>query len=147
MFRTLTASVLAALMLSSASVVSAAAEERPTGAVVAPNAIVAKAWAKEAGASSAAVKTLFVTYGVVQGLDMASTIAARNRGAVEVNPLMRGGYGKGMVVKAALGAVTMLAVRGIEKKSKKAAVMTMIAINVGTAAVIANNLRIAKRLR
>ena len=147
MFRTLTASVLAALMLSSGSTVFAAADERPTGTVIAPNAIVAKAWAKEQGGSSAAVKTLFVTYGVVQGLDMASTMKARNRGAVEANPAMAGSYGKGMAVKAALGAVSFLAVRAIEKKSKKAAIITMIAMNVGTAAVVAHNLRNAKRLR
>jgi hypothetical protein len=147
MFRTLTASVLAALMLSTVSVGLATAEERPTGTVVAPNAIVAKAWAKEAGGSSAAVKTLFVTYGVVQGLDMASTMMARNRGAIEANPVMAGSYGKGMAVKAALGGMSYLAVRAIEKKSKKAAVITMIAMNVGTAAVVAHNLRNAKRLR
>jgi hypothetical protein len=146
MFRTLTASVLAALMLTTVSV-AATAEERPTGAVVAPNAVVAKAWAKEAGGSSAAVKTLFVTYGVVQGLDMASTMKARNRGAIEANPAMNGSYGKGMAVKAALGAVSFLAVRAIEKKSKKAAIVTMIAMNVGTAVVVAHNLRNANRLR
>lgn len=147
MFRTLTASALAALLLATVSVGVATAEERPTGAVVAPNAVVAKAWAKEAGGSSAALKTLFVTYGVVQGLDMASTMQARNRGAIEANPAMQGSYGKGMAVKAALGAVSFLAVRAIEKKSKKAAIITMIAMNVGTAAVVANNLRNAKRLR
>ena len=147
MFRTLTASVLATLMLATVAVGSAAAEERPSGAVVAPNAIVARAWAKEAGGSSGLVKTLLVTYGAVQGLDMASTMKARNRGAVEANPLMQGGYGKGLAVKAALGAVSVFAVRAIEKKSRKAAVITMIAMNVGTAAVVANNLRNARRLR
>ena len=147
MFRTLTASVLATLMFSTVAVTSAAADERPSGAVVAPNAIVAAAWEKEAGGSSAAVKALFVSYGVVQGLDMASTMRARNRGAVEANPLMQGSFAKGFAVKAGLGAVTMLAVRQIEKKSKKAAIVTMIAANVGTAAVIAHNLRNANRLK
>lgn len=147
MFRTLTASVLAALMLSTVSAGFATAEERPTGSVVAPNAVVAKAWAKEAGGSSGLFRTLAVTYGVVQGLDMASTIKARNRGAVESNPFMQGSYGKGIAVKAAVGAVSVFALRAIEKKNKKAAVITMIAMNVGTAAVVAHNLRIARRLR
>ena len=147
MFRTLTASALATLMLATCAVGSAAAEERPSSAVVAPNALVAKAWAKEAGGSSVAVKTLLVTYGVVQGLDMASTVMARNRGAVEANPMMGGSYGKGVAVKAALGAVSVFAVRAIEKNSRKAAVITMIAMNVGTAAVVAHNMRNAKRLR
>lgn len=144
MFRTLTAAVMVTLAFSASP---ARAEERPATRPVAPNAVVAAAWAKEAGGSSAAVKALFVSYGVVQGLDMASTMRARNRGAVEANPVMQGSYAKGFAVKAALGAVTMLAVKQIEKKSKKAAIITMIAANVGTAAVIAHNMRNANRVR
>lgn len=143
MFRTLAASVAASLML---SVVPVAASERPSEPV-APSAAVAAAWAKESKGSSAAVRTLYATYGIVQGLDMASTVVARNRGAVEVNPVMQGSYAKGVAVKAALGAVTVLAVRGIEKKSKKAAIITMIGLNVATAAVVAKNIQNAKRLR
>jgi hypothetical protein len=144
MFRAITASALAALMLSTVSV---AADERSDPAPVAPSAAVAKAWAREAGGSSTAVRTLSATFGVVQGLDMASTMIARNRGAVEANPLMRGSYGKGIAVKAGLGAVALLAVRAIEKRNKKAAVFTMIAMNVGTAVVVANNLRVARRFK
>ena len=147
MFRTLTASALAALMLATVSVGSVTAEERKDTTLVAPSAAVAKAWARESGGSSATFRTLLATYGVVQGLDMVSTIKARNRGAVEANPLMQGSIGKGLAVKAAMGTVTMLAMQRLEKKSKKAAVITMIAMNVGTAAVIANNLRVARRLK
>ena len=143
MFRTLAAALAASLML---SVVPVAASERPSEPV-APSAAVAAAWAKESKGSSAAVRTLYATYGVVQGLDMASTMVARNRGAVEANPVMQGSYAKGVAVKAALGAVTVLAVRGIEKKSKKAAIITMIGLNVATAAVVAKNIQNAKRLR
>jgi hypothetical protein len=144
MIRTIAASALTALMLCSVAV---NAEERPTSVPVAPSEAVARAWAKEAGRSSTAVRTMFATYGVVQGLDMVSNYAARNRGAVEANPVMRGSYGKGIAVKAAMGAATIFAVRAIEKKSKKAAIVTMIALNVGTAAVIANNLRVARASR
>jgi hypothetical protein len=144
MFRSIAAALVAALLLSVAPV---AAEERPGTEPVAPNAVVAKAWAKEAGGSSAAVRTLYATYGVVQGLDMMSTVMARNRGAVEANPAMQGSYAKGVAVKVATGAVTMLAVRAIEKKSKKAAIITMIGANVATAAVVAHNMRIARRLK
>lgn len=143
MFRTLAAALTASLML---SVVPVAASERPSEPV-APSAAVAAAWAKESKGSSAAVRTLYATYGVVQGLDMASTMVARNRGAVEANPVMQGSYAKGVAVKAALGAVTVLAVRSIEKKSKKAAIITMIGLNVATAAVVAKNIQNAKRLR
>jgi len=144
MFRTIAASAVATLMLSTVSV---AAQERPRGELVAPSPAVAAAWAKEAGGSSGAMRTLYAGYGVLQGLDMVSTVVARNRGAVEVNPNMQGGYARGVAVKAALGIVTVCAVRGIEKKSKKAAVLTMIALNVATAAVIANNLHNARRLK
>ena len=144
MLRRIAASLVATLMLSTVSV---AAQERPRGELVAPSPAVAAAWAKEAGGSSGAMRTLYAGYGVLQGLDMVSTVVARNRGAVEVNPNMQGGYARGVAVKAALGIVTVCAVRGIEKKSKKAAVLTMIALNVATAAVIANNLHNARRLK
>lgn len=144
MFRSTAAALVAALLL---SVVPVAAAERAGTEPVAPNAAVAKAWAKEAGGSSAAVRTLYATYGVVQGLDMVSTVVARNRGAVEANPAMQGSYAKGVAVKAVMGAVTMLAVRQIEKKSKKAAVITMIGANVATAIVVANNIRNGQRLK
>jgi hypothetical protein len=143
MVRTFAVSVLVLLALTKPVL----AEERRPDALVAPSPAVAAAWAKESGSSSGAVRTLFVSYAAVQGLDMVSTMRARNRGAVEANPFMQGNYARGMAVKAAFGAVTMLAVRGIEKKSRKAAIITMIAANVGTAAVIANNLRNAKQLR
>lgn len=139
MFRSIAASLPATLMLSTVPV--AAAERASASAEpVAPSSAVAAAWAKEAGGSSAAVRTLYATYGVVQGLDMVSTVIARNRGAVEVNPVMQGSYARGLAVKAALGAVTILAVRAIEKKNKKAALVTMIALTVGTALVVANNI-------
>lgn len=144
MFRTIAAAVVAALMLS--SVPASAADEADKGPI-APSPAVAKAWAKEQGSSSAAVRTLYATYGVVQTLDMVSTMVARDRGAAEANPMMQGSYAKGVAVKAAMGAVTVLAVRAIEKKNKKAAIVTMIGLNVATAAVVANNIRNAKRLK
>ncbi len=144
MFRSIAATVLATLMLST---VPAAAAERAGAEPVAPSSAVATAWAKEAKGSSAAVRSLYATYGVMQGLDMVSTVVARDRGAVEANPVMQGSYAKGIAVKAALGAVTVLAVRAIEKKNKKAALITMIALNVATAAVVANNVRNEQRLK
>jgi len=143
MIRSTAAALIAALLLSAVPVAASERASEP----VAPSSAVAAAWAKEAGGSSAAVRTLYATYGVVQGLDMVSTVVARNRGAVEANPAMRGSYAKGVAVKAAMGAITLLAVRAIEKKSKKAAVITMIAANVATAVVVANNVRNAQRLK
>jgi hypothetical protein len=137
MFRTIAVFVLASLMLST---VSAAAADGPNGPI-APTQAVAKAWAQEAKdvKGSSAVRTLYATYGVAQGLDIVSTMVARSNGAAEANPMMQGGLARGLAVKAAMGAVTVLAVHAIEKKNKKAAIVTMIALNVATAAVVANN--------
>ncbi len=44
-------------------------------------------------------------------------------------------------------ASELLAVRGVEKNNKRAAVITMIAMNVGTPMVVANNIRVARRLK
>ena len=93
-------------------------------------------------------KTLSARYAKAGAAERAAQEAvARNRGAVEANPVMGGGYARGVAIKASVGAFTVLAVRAIEKKNKKAALFTMIALNVATAAVVANNVRVARRLR
>ena len=91
------------------------------------------------------LNVLFASYGVLQGLDMYSTIAARNHGAREVNPLLNTGYTEAFAVKAALTAVTYVTTRAMGKKNKKAAVVTMMILNGVTAAVVANNLKNAGR--
>jgi hypothetical protein len=139
MVRTCTAFVLALTVV--APVVHA--DERHSSDPVAPTAAVAAAWKQEAKPSSASLRALFVSYSAVQALDMTSTIKARNNGAIEANPVMQGSYAKGMAVKAALGAATMVAVRSLEKKNKKAAIITMIAANLATAAVVAHNMQVA----
>jgi hypothetical protein len=142
MVRTCTAFVLALGVV----VPAVHAEERRSSDPVAPTAAVAAAWKQETKPSST-LRALFASYGAVQALDMASTIKARNNGAIEANPVMQGSYAKGMAMKAALGAATMVAVRSIEKKNRKAAIITMIAANVATAAVVAHNMQIASQAR
>jgi hypothetical protein len=114
---------------------------------VAPTPAVAAAWAKESprGPSPAFVNTMLGTYGALTTLDMVSTIRARERGARELNPLMAGSFGQAAATKLALAAATMASVKALEKKSRKAAFFTMVAINVGTAAVVVNNYRHARR--
>jgi glycine/D-amino acid oxidase-like deaminating enzyme len=127
------------------------ASENGEGQLVAPSKAVADAWAREARQSASlkrpqkALNTLQITYAGLQAADMWTTIAARNNGAREVNPLMYGSYAKGMAFKAAMSASTMLATRAMAKKNKKAAVVTMILVNGVTAAVVANNVRNARR--
>ena len=117
--------------------------------VVAPSPAVAAAWAKEAkstGPSSGAFKALYGSYGALQTLDMLSTIKARQQGAREVNPMMSGSYGQASATKLLLTAATVGGVKALEKKNKKAAFVTMIVLNVATAAIVVNNYRNAGQL-
>lgn len=146
MVRPLLRLVSAALVLSA---VPAMAEEK--AGLVAPSAAVAAAWASEGqqqqqGPSSAALKALYGSYGALQTLDMTSTIQARSRGAREVNPLLDGGHMQAAATKIALAAATVAAVKLIEKKNRKAAFVTMVALNAATAVVVVNNYKNAREL-
>lgn len=115
----------------------------------APSAAVAAAWATESahkGPSSAALKALYGSYGALQTLDMVSTIKARQQGAREVNPMMTGSYTQASATKVLLAAATLAGVKVLEKKNRKAAFVTMIALNVATAAIVVNNYNNARQL-
>jgi hypothetical protein len=145
MFRSLLQSIAGVLVLTVAAPAFAADKAEPA----APSAAVAAAWAKETdhkGPSSAALKALYGSYGALQTLDMVSTIKARQQGAREVNPMMTGSYGQASATKVLLAAATVAGVKAIEKKSRKAAVVTMVALNVATAAVVVNNYKNARQL-
>ena len=138
--------LMVALIVLSVTTAALAADKAE---IVAPSAAVAAGWAKEAapkGPSSATLKALYGSYGALQTLDMVSTIKARQQGAREVNPMMTGSYGQATATKALLAAATMGGVKAIEKKSRAAAVVTMIALNVATAAVVATNYRNSRQL-
>jgi hypothetical protein len=147
MLRRFIGSVLAVVVLGVA--VPVAAEEKSADGGLALSTEVVPVWAKDevSKSSSTAVKALYGSYGVLQGLDMYSTIVARRQGAVEANPLMNTGFTHGVAFKALMGATTMMTVKAIEKKNRKAAIVTMIALNSVTAIVVANNMRNARRLR
>ncbi len=144
MFRSLLRPMVALLVLSVTT--PALAADKPD--VVAPSAAVAAAWAKEAtkGPFSAALKALYGSYGALQTLDMVSTIKARQQGAREVNPMMTGNYGQAATTKALLAAATLVGVKAIAKKNRKAAFVTMIALNIATTAVVVSNYRNARQL-
>lgn len=144
MFRSLLRPMVALFVLSVTT--PALAADKPD--VVAPSAAVAAAWAKEApkGPSSAALRALYGSYGALQTLDMVSTIKARQQGAREVNPMMTGNYGQATATKALLAAATLVGVKAIAKKNRKAAFVTMIALNIATTAVVVSNYRNARQL-
>ena len=129
--------------------VSAPAFAADKADVVAPSAAVAAAWAKEAepkGPFSAALKGLYGSYGALQTLDMVSTIKARQQGAREVNPMMSGSYGQASATKLLLAAATVGGVKALEKKNRKAAFVTMVALNAATAVIVVNNYKNARQL-
>jgi hypothetical protein len=135
---------IAALSLGLA--VPVAAQEQGAQPSMAPSAAVAAAWGREAS-TPRPLKVLYMSYGALQGLDMYSTMVARQNGAREVNPMMNIGYAQASVVKGLMVTGTFAAVKNLEKKNRKAAVVTMVALNVVTAAVVANNFRNARGSR
>lgn len=129
--------------------VSAPAFAADQADIVAPSPAVAAAWAAEAKQqrpSSVALNTLYGAYSALQTLDMVSTIKARQQGAREVNPMMSGSYGQASATKLLLTAATVGSVKALEKKNRKAAFVTMIALNVATAAIVANNYKHVRQL-
>lgn len=87
----------------------------------------------------------------LQALDAHSTYSAINKGAHEANPLMKGVVGnKGamMAVKAGVAASTIFLAEKMWKRGNRAgAIATMLIVNGVTAAVVANNYKVASNLR
>lgn len=96
----------------------------------------------------AALVPLYISFGVLQGLDVHSTVRALENGAVEANPLMKGlanSAGGMAAVKAAAGAGVIFASERMWKHNKVAAVLFMTATNSATAWVVHHNHRVARR--
>jgi hypothetical protein len=100
--------------------------------------------------SSAALKSLYASTIITQALDVHSTMAVVNRGGAEANPFMAGLVNNKAAfigVKAAVAATTILAARKISKRSKTAAIVTLVAVNSAYALVISHNYRVARSLQ
>ena len=86
----------------------------------------------------------YVSFGVLQALDVHSTMRALNNGAVEANPLMKGVAHQPaafMAVKAGAGATTIWLSHRLAKKNKVAAMLLMAGVNSAYAMVVAHNYR------
>jgi hypothetical protein len=145
MLRRMIRPVLAVMVLSAASPVCAAEGTGP----VAPSSAVAAAWAMEGAqqpTSTKPVNLMLASYAALQGLDMVSTVQARQAGAREANPVMAGGYGQATAVKAALTLGAIGAVKLMGKKNRKTALVTAVVLNVASAAVVATNMRNTRQL-
>jgi hypothetical protein len=138
--------LIAALLLGTIVPVQAAERDAAPATLSAPSAAVAAAWKAEADARQgfAGRRALYAAYGVLQGLDMYSTVSARRHGAREVNPVMSGGAVQGALMKTLFATGTYAAVHKLSRKNRKAALVTMVALNAVTAAVVANNFRNAR---
>lgn len=94
---------------------------------------------------------LYASQIALQALDAHSTYAAINRGAHEANPLMKGivkNKGAMMAVKAGVAASTILLAEKMWKRGNRVgAIATMLVVNGVTAAVVANNYKVAASLR
>jgi hypothetical protein len=95
-----------------------------------------------------ALVPLYISFGVLQGLDVHSTFRALENGAVEANPLMKGVADSAVglaAVKAAAGAGVIFASERMWKRNKVAAVLFMTATNSAMAWVVQHNHRVARR--
>jgi hypothetical protein len=94
----------------------------------------------------AALPALYGTYGVLQAMDVISTRKAIAAGSRETNPLTNAGsLGTLVAVKAIGGATTMYFAEKAWKKNRVGAIVLMTALNGATAAVVAHNVRNARR--
>jgi len=96
----------------------------------------------------ALLPALYVSLGVIQAWDIASTSSALKRGAREANPAAApfvGDRGSMVGLKMATTASTIFFAERAWKKNKVAAVVMMAAINGSMAAVSVRNMRNARR--
>ena len=84
-----------------------------------------------------------LTFGALQGADLASTHAALQSGAVERNPLMRLPISGQVALKA--GVTTGVALWA--RRHQKAGAIVVWGLNGLYAGVVAHNLRVAERAR
>ena len=97
----------------------------------------------------AALLPLYISFAGLQGLDIHSSRRGMKSGATrEGNPLMRPFVGNDVAfiaIKACATLGTILVTEKLRKKRPKTAVVLAVAFNVGMAAVVAHNYRIARR--
>lgn len=91
-----------------------------------------------------ALPVLYVTLGVLQGLDVYTTSKNLQAGAVELNPILQpvaGNWAATALLKAASTATTIYVAEKLWKKNRTAAVVAMVTSNVLMSSVVARNVR------
>jgi hypothetical protein len=98
--------------------------------------------------SPRALVPLYVSYGVLQALDVHSTRAGLRSGrARETNPLLKGvaHSSAGMIaIKAAATASVIYGTERLWKKNRLAAVLVIVGVNSATAIVVARNYKVGR---
>lgn len=134
-----------------APVARAAAADATTAAAEAQTASISRSDFGARSKRPSLLPAMYAAQAALQALDAHSTYAAINRGAVEANPLMKGVVGnKGvmMAVKAGVAASTILLAEKMWKRGNRVgAIATMLIANGVTAAVVANNYKVASSLK
>jgi hypothetical protein len=98
---------------------------------------------------SAALGSLYVSFAVLQGLDLHSTFKALDAGGRETNPFMAGiasNRGAMIGMKAATTGAAILLADRVARNNKTASFILMAAMNTAFAAVVAHNYRVAKTM-
>lgn len=91
--------------------------------------------------------SLYATLAGLNVLDVVSTRAAIERGAVERNPLMKDAIGDNAMsigIKSATTIATILAIDKIGQRNRKAGIVAAVIANGVTAAIVAHNMRQAR---
>jgi hypothetical protein len=90
---------------------------------------------------------LYVSFSVLQMMDVHSTNRALDRGGVESNPLMKGFVGNNaslIAVKAGGTAVAIYAAERLWRRNRAASIGLMIAANTGITWVVQHNYRVVR---
>jgi hypothetical protein len=98
----------------------------------------------------ASLTPLYVSFGVLQVLDVHSTLRATSSGARETNPLVAGMLSSPAVLvagKAGVAAGMFLVSEHMRKRHPRAAVLTMLGLNSAYAIVVAHNYAVSARAR
>jgi hypothetical protein len=103
-----------------------------------------------APASTAVLRSLYMTTVVVQGLDAESSLTAFRLGAIERNPLLRPFVSSRpafLAAKAGIAAATIFVAHNTAKQSRTKAIIELAVINAAYGAFIAHNYRVIKQMR
>lgn len=124
------------------STVLAQAQEHADGWTRLPAVAVQRSMRRSEATRPAALPVLYVTLGVLQGLDVYSTSTNLKAGGRELNPVMQPVAGNVVAlgaVKAATTATSILIAEKLWRRHRMAAVVSMVLSNVILTSVVAHN--------